>query len=252
MAGFSFAGWKVTEGGNLLAATRPVTVDDKYSDLAENPFTALLVLTAQWEPVGGDGGGGGGGDNPPPPPPLPKVTAFGVTQKTVCVVKGKSATLPFVAYTDAPGAQTLAWTASKPAVASVVKGKASGVVSVTGGADAKLAIKAAKKVGSSKITLTATSGAKLALTVKVVTKAKAASKNAVKISGAPKTLAVGRTALAKAKLPGSAAVIATWKSSAPAVLKVDAAGRLTAIKKGSAKLTLKVGKVKKVVKIKVA
>jgi hypothetical protein len=160
--------------------------------------------------------------------------------------------LPFVAYTDAAGPQTLTWVASKPKVASVAKGKATGVVSVPGGADAKLAIKAAKKVGASKITLTAESGAKLVITVKVVKKAKVASKGAVKVKGAPKKMKVGQSKVAKVKLPKNATVIATWKSSKAAIVKVDAAGKLTALKKGKVKLTLKAGKVKKVVKIKVS
>jgi uncharacterized repeat protein (TIGR02543 family) len=250
--GFDFDGWKVTEGGKALLPDIPVDTRTKYSDLAE-ASTSFITLTAQWKAMGG-GETPGGGVTPVPPvvTSAAKVTAFGVTQKTVYVKKGKSVKLPFVAYTDAAGPQTLTWKASKSKVASVAKGKAAGVVSVPGGADAKLAIKAAKKVGTSKITLTAASGAKLVLTVKVVKKAKAASKNAVKVKGAPKKMKVGQSKVAKVKLPKGATVIATWKSSKKAIVKVDAAGKLTALKKGKVKLTLKVGKVKKVVKIKVS
>ncbi|MDR0519662.1 MAG: Ig-like domain-containing protein, partial [Clostridiales Family XIII bacterium] len=60
---------------------------------------------------------------------------------------------------------------------------------------------------------------------------------------------VGQFMKLKAKFTKNATAIATWKSSKPKVAKVDAAGKLTALKKGTTKITLKVGNKKQVIKI---
>ncbi|MDR0596872.1 MAG: Ig-like domain-containing protein [Clostridiales Family XIII bacterium] len=202
---------------------------------------------------GGTSGGGissGGGINPVP---TAQVASFGVTQKTVYVKRGKSAKLPFIAYATAAGAQTLTWTASKSNVATVEKGKATGKLTVIGNADAMLTIKAGKKPGSGKITLTSANGKKLVVKVNVVKSLKNVAKKDAKIKKLSKkaanSLKVGQVKTLKAKFTKKATAIATWKSSNAKVAKIDAAGKLTTLTKGTAKITLKVGGKKKVIKI---
>jgi uncharacterized repeat protein (TIGR02543 family) len=192
---------------------------------------------------------------PPVLPSVAKVKSFGVTQKTIYVKRGKTVKLPLIAYTTAPGKQVVKWKASKPKVASVKKGKKTGTVKLNGNKNAKLTIKAGKKLGTSKITLTAASGKKLVIKVKVVKKLKKVAKKSVKIGKlskkAAKRLKVGKVKKLTAKFTKKATAIATWKSSKPKVVKIDAAGRITALKKGTAKITLKVGGKKKTIKVRV-
>jgi alpha-tubulin suppressor-like RCC1 family protein len=206
---------------------------------------------------GGDTGGGadagaGGGLHPNP---SARVIGFGVTQKTVYIKRGKKAKLPYIAYATAPGRQALTWKAGKKKVATVAKGKATGKLTVGGNADAKLVIKAGKKLGTSKITLTSTNGKKLAIKVKVVKSLKKVAKKSVKIKKlskkAARHLKAGQVKKLKAKFTKKATAIATWKSSNVNVARIDAAGKLTALKKGTAKITLKIGGKKKAIKIRV-
>jgi uncharacterized protein YjdB len=68
----------------------------------------------------------------------------------------------------------------------------------------------------------------------------------------PKTIKAGQTKILKVNLAPSKAtnLSVTFKSSKPAVLKVDKAGKLYAVKKGTATITVKAGS--KTVKVKVA
>jgi uncharacterized protein YjdB len=58
---------------------------------------------------------------------------------------------------------------------------------------------------------------------------------------APKTIKVGKTALLKVKTGKATGAKVTFKSSKKSVLKVDKAGRLIALKKGKATITIKAG-----------
>jgi uncharacterized protein YjdB len=140
--------------------------------------------------------------------------------------KGASLTIPVVVYTTDGKAAKLTWASSNESVATV---NASGKVT-------------AKKKGTAKITAKALNGKSVTVTVKVVAKAKKLTK--LSITGAPKTLKKGKTAQVKVKVtPVSATNLKiTFKSSKPAVLSVDKAGKLTAKKKGKATITVKAGK----------
>jgi uncharacterized protein YjdB len=107
--------------------------------------------------------------------------------------------------------------------------------------DAKGKIKA-RKNGKAQITVTAVNGKKLTIKVTVVKKATALKK--VSLTKPPKSLKRGKTAILKVKpTPAKATNLkVTFKSSKPKVLKVDKAGKLTALKKGKAKITVKIGK----------
>jgi uncharacterized protein YjdB len=126
----------------------------------------------------------------------------------------------------------LTWTSSNPKVATV---------------DAKTGKIKAKAPGTAKITATALNGSKLTVTVKVAKKATALKK--IKVSGVKATLKTGKTAQLKLKVTpaGATNLKVKFKSSKKSVVSVDKAGKLTALKKGKAKITVTVGK-KKVTK----
>jgi alpha-tubulin suppressor-like RCC1 family protein len=181
------------------------------------------------------------------------VSRFGATQKTVYVKRGKTVRLPYIAYAAAPGRQPITWKASNKKIATVRKGKAGGKLLVNGNTGARLTIKAGRKLGTGRITLTAANGKRLVIKVKVVKTLKKVARGSVKIGKlgkkAAKRLKAGQTKSLKAKFTKKATAIATWKSSNPKVARIDAAGKLTAIKKGKAKITLKVGGKKIAIKI---
>jgi len=182
------------------------------------------------------------GKSTPPQPKAAPVTAIRSAQTTFYVVKGKSLTIPY-AYDLAAGAASTAqpvftWTSDNNSNVSVtaagqVKGLAAGK--------------------SAKITVTADNGQSKTFIVKVV---KAALKaTGVSVSKPPKTMTVGAEKILKVKISPAKAtgVVVTFsldKASAK-VVKVDKAGKVTAIAKGTAKITVKAGGQKTVVTIKV-
>jgi uncharacterized protein YjdB len=97
------------------------------------------------------------------------------------------------------------------------------------------------KAGKATISVIAANGETLKVTVKVVKKAVVLKKFTVK--GAPKTMKRGATKQLTLKLAQSKAtnLKVSYKSSKSSVVAVDAAGKLTAKKKGTATITVKVG-----------
>ena len=92
----------------------------------------------------------------------------------------------------------------------------------------------AKKAGTTSITVTTFNGKKT--TFKVTVKAAPAS---VKLSSTKLTLNKGKTAALKAALApsGAASYAKSWTSSDSKIAKVDANGKVTAVKKGTAAIT---------------
>ncbi|MDR1495834.1 MAG: Ig-like domain-containing protein, partial [Clostridiales Family XIII bacterium] len=145
---------------------------------------------------------------------------------TVYLKKGKSLTLPVAVYDSSAPKKTvtskLTWKSSKSSVAKVTqKGKIT-----------------AKKKGKATITVTAHNGKKATIKIVVVTKTAKVTKLTVT---APKSIKVGKTALLKVKTGKATGAKVTFKSSKKSVLKVDKAGRLIALKKGKATITIKAG-----------
>jgi uncharacterized protein YjdB len=108
------------------------------------------------------------------------------------------------------------------------------------------------KQGTAKITVTSASGK--SLTVKVNVGAKAVKLKTFTLTGVKKnalTIKAGNTKDLKIKLTESKAsdLKVAFKSSKSSIAKVDAAGRITALKKGTATITVKAGG--KTVKVKV-
>jgi len=170
------------------------------------------------------------------------VTAIRSAQTTFYVVKGKSLTIPY-AYDLAAGSASAAppvftWTSDNNSSVSVTPaGKVKGLV-------------AGK---SAKITVTADNGQSKIFTVKVV---KAALKaTGVSVSKPPKTMAVGSEKILKVKISPAKATGAVVKFSldkaSKKVVTVDKAGKVTALAKGTARITVKAGGAKTVVTIKV-
>ena len=104
----------------------------------------------------------------------------------------------------------------------------------------------AKKKGTAKITVTADSKKKATITVIVQAKEIKAKKVAVK---APKTMKRGkRTRLTASLKPAKSTDTLSFTSSNSAVAKVDECGYVTALKKGTVKITVTAGSGKKVTK----
>lgn len=123
------------------------------------------------------------------------------------------------------GDKTVTWKSSKKAVATV---SASGKVT-------------AKATGSTTITATTANGkkAKCVITVKPAPKKVTLYKGKTKLkSGKKLTLKKGKSLTLTAKPTSGSATKLTWTSTAPKVAKVDKNGKVTALKKGSATITV--------------
>jgi uncharacterized protein YjdB len=149
---------------------------------------------------------------------------------------GKDASGRVWGYKGYGAAPRLTWKSSKPKIAAV--NAATGKITP-------------KKKGTAKITATALNGKKLTFTVKVVPKAKKLSK--LTLSKPPKTMAKAKTKILKVKVTSgkSTNLKVTFKSSKTSVIKVDKAGKLFPLKKGTAKITVKAGGKQKVITVKV-
>jgi uncharacterized protein YjdB len=176
------------------------------------------------------------------------ISSFATTTKTVYVKKGKTIKIPYVAYGENGKSASVTWATNKVKVATITKGKAKGTLNAGLNKNLKLSIKALK-VGKATITLKSANGKTIKIKVVVVKKDKKNKKLTVTY---PKTLKVKASKVLKVKFTKKATnAVASFKSNKPSIVKVDAAGKLTAVKKGTAKITVKVGAKKKVVTIKV-
>jgi hypothetical protein len=163
------------------------------------------------------------------------VTSIRTPLSTLYMQKGKSLTLPTV-LDDKTAPKTavaskLTWKSSKPSVLSVTQ---------------KGTIKAAKKLKKKTtvtVTVTAANGKSKKIKVVVVPKAKTLKGVTAKF---PKKnrMKTGAAYQLKVKLRSAQAtnVKVTFKSSNNKVIKVDKAGKLLALKKGKATITIKAGK----------
>jgi uncharacterized protein YjdB len=165
------------------------------------------------------------------------VTSIATPMKTLYIQTGKSFTIPVVAYDgNLKVTPKLTWATSSSKIAKVVNGK----------------VTVAKKLKKGKATITARAANGKVLSVKVNV-----SKKAVKLKSAtvkaPKSLKVkaSKFLTVKFKQKKATGIKITFKSSKASGLEVDKAGKLTAKKKGSYKITIKCGSKKVIKKIKV-
>ena len=166
------------------------------------------------------------------------ILSIRASQTVLYIQKGCKVTLPpVVAYTKIPEQINFTWESGDTGVASI-----SGTTLY------------ALQPGSVVVTATAPCGKTFKLLVNVVNTRTAVY--SVAISKAPKTMKVGKSVFLKASIApynatGKSGAVISWKSSNSKVLSVDAAGKITALHKGTAKITAKAGGHKTVVTIKV-
>lgn len=143
-----------------------------------------------------------------------------LTLPNICIVKGKTKTLS-ASVIPANSTDTLTWSSSKKKTVSVnKKGKIKGL-----------------KTGTAKITVKTESGKKATCKVTVVSKAKKAAR--VKLNKKKLTLKVGKVSQLKATMTAKSTDTLKFSSSKKKVAKVDKNGVVTALKKGTATITVK-------------
>lgn len=119
------------------------------------------------------------------------------------------------------------------------------IVTITGKSNGTCTIKAGTKTGTTKITITLASGLKKTVTVTVSKK----TVDCKSIGKVPKKLTLKKKKTYKLKpviKPSNCTAKAKYTTSNKKIVKVDSKGKITAVKKGKAKITVTVGK-KKVV-----
>jgi uncharacterized repeat protein (TIGR02543 family) len=169
------------------------------------------------------------------------VTAIRTPLRSVYIQKGRSLTLPVVLDDGtAPGAAVsseLVWRSSNPGALTV---------SADGTIRAAANVKKAKKI---RMTVTAANGTSLTILATVMPKALKLKKVTAEF---PKSLKVGATYPLKVNIGSATGVRVTFGSSNGSVIRVDKAGKLFALKKGKAMITVKAGKksVKKTIIVK--
>jgi uncharacterized protein YjdB len=192
----------------------------------------------------GNGSGDGSGPGGSPSDASPKITANAASnvtavrlpQTSFSIVKTKSLTIPYAVDTKDGKAGKVTFASSNPKIAKV---------------DAKGKVKALKP---GKVTISILNADGKVLKKVTVTVAKKAIKlKKLTLVKPPKSIAMGKTKILKVKLnPAKATgVVCTFKSSKPSVLKVDKAGKLFPLKKGTTKITVKAGGKQKVITVKV-
>ncbi|MDR1775745.1 MAG: Ig-like domain-containing protein [Actinomycetes bacterium] len=188
----------------------------------------------------------------PPQDLKPVATSVKTALSTVYIKKGAKLTLPYAVYGNiTPTKFNLSWKTSKKAVATVTKGKANGSTSIALNANQKLTIRALKK-GTATLTLTTPNKKTAKIKVVVVTKAKKLKKISIGNTPSGKKLTYGTTRTLTVKTTSKATLSGTapkWSSSNTSVISVNAVGRLTAHKAGTATITVKVGTKKATVKL---
>jgi len=156
--------------------------------------------------------------------PTVNVINIAVSQSTVYLKKGSSATLGVVPDTDNNSKVKLTWQSSDP-----------NTVSVTQTGKVK-----ALKAGSAMITAAVDNGK--SVKIDVIVGGKAATSISVKNPPMDYTMTVGdRLKLDISVKPANAQGVITFVSTNVKVVSVDAAGRLKALKKGSASIVVEMG-----------
>jgi uncharacterized protein YjdB len=169
------------------------------------------------------------------------VTKVRTPLKTVHIKKGSKFALPLCADSVNP-------VTGKKDTSAKLTFKSSNKKIATVSASGKVT---AKKRGTVKITVKALNGTKTTVKIKVAAKAKEVYK--VVVRKAPKSLAKGKTYQLGVKVTPTSATNPKvgFKSSNGKIVKVDKAGKLTALKKGKATITVKAGSKSAKVNIKV-
>ena len=168
---------------------------------------------------GGNGGNGGGGGSS-----TVAVTGVSISKSSLSLVEGGSETLTATVTPDNATNKAVSWKSSDAATATVDN---SGKVT-------------AVKAGSATITVTTTDGSKTA-TCSVTVTAKTVAVSGVTLDHANLEITTGETAQLKATVsPDNASDKSVeWTSSDASVATVDGTGKVTAVKAGTATITVK-------------
>ena len=162
-------------------------------------------------------------DKQPEEPKIVSVTAVSLDQTTLALTEGESQTLAATVKPDNADNKAVTWASSDPAVATV---SASGTVT-------------AVKAGTASITVTTKDGGKTA-SCQVTVTAKTVAVTGVTVDPTTLTLTEGgsQSLTATVKPDNATNKAVEWKSSATAVATVDASGKVTAVKAGTADITV--------------
>jgi hypothetical protein len=187
---------------------------------------------------GGDAGSGGDGQVIGLAPAT-SVRTLAASVRKIRLVQGKSVNVKVVASAVNPtdsGTAKLTWRSSRPKVAGPIRGASSGKLNAQLGRATTIKI-SGHALGSSTVTVTSSDGKRVAIKATVVRRAVAVKR--VSIAPRSASLAIGGATRLTAKAAPAKATGAAprWKSSRPAVAKVDATGMVTALAKGTARIT---------------
>ncbi len=166
-----------------------------------------------------------------------KLKATIKTNASSLKLKRKQSTKKFVVSGLAKGDSVRSWTSSDKKI-----------ITVFGSKNGACTIKAGNKTGKAKITITLASGLKKTINVTV-------QKNAVactSIKNVPKKLNLNRKQSYQLKPvinPITCTDKVKYKTSNKKIAKINSKGKITAVKKGTAKITISVGKKKTVCKV---
>jgi uncharacterized protein YjdB len=185
------------------------------------------------------------------------VTGIRTPAKTIYIQKGKSMSLPPIALDDATAPEKditskLIWESSNPDVLSVIQ-RDSNVKELKSKKNVKEEIKASKNVKKRTVVNVLVSAANgRALKIKVIIVPNAIKLKSIKAKF-PEKMKSGESYKLNTKLNSAHAtgVKVKYKSSNKRVLSVDAAGKLRAHRKGTAKITIRAGGKKLEKKVKV-
>jgi alpha-amylase len=164
------------------------------------------------------------------------VRAIRVGVAKIRVVRGQTVEVPVVARGQGDGEATLTWRSSKPKVASVARGEASGSVVATLGASKTLRVTGVR-TGKATITFTSSEGRKARVSVEVVPAPIDVAR--VSLRGGKQSLKVGASMRVSVKtVPARATgAVPRWTSTHPDVVAVDQTGRVTGVARGTATIT---------------
>ncbi len=153
-----------------------------------------------------------------------KATKVTISKTVLSLKEGEKATLTAVVTPDNATSKSVNWTSSDKSVATV---DASGNIT-------------AIKAGTVTITATAADGSGKSASCKITVKPAVVTVSKITIDSASVSLEEGATATIKAIVTPSNATNATltWTSSDPSVVSVDASGKVTALKEGTAIITI--------------
>jgi alpha-tubulin suppressor-like RCC1 family protein len=196
---------------------------------------------------------GGNAPAPDPVPSSPQISRFAASFTTLVIRPKQTAAIPVVSYpaSTAAGASRgpvrVAWTASAPRIAAVGGAKhKSGTWRWIPGAAKTIAIRGLK-LGTTKIVLRSAGAKALVLRVRVVPPKEYRAIKTLAVRGArsgsvPRHMKAGSVMWLKARPHpvGAARTKATWRSTNPAVARIDRAGRLTAIGHGKTTIICRV------------